>query len=46
MTNEQPTNDDLERCNCKKAGQVGHYSCGICKICNKPRFVCGHNINN
>jgi len=27
----EPTDDDIERANCDKAGQIGHYGCGICK---------------
>lgn len=26
-----PENDDLERCNCKEAGKIGHFYCGWCK---------------
>lgn len=42
MTNIYPEHDDLERCNCKKTGEFGHFTCGICENCNKPRFFCGH----
>ena len=31
--------DDLDRCNCIKAGQAGHRTCGICKH-NQPLFLC------
>ncbi len=27
-TGHEPFNDDLERCNCEKAGQLLHMSCG------------------
>ena len=37
----EPEDDDLERCNCNQAGEVGHYSCGWCYEHDKPRFVCG-----
>lgn len=37
-----PENDDLERCNCKDAGKLGHYACGWCKKCDLPVFMCGH----
>ena len=37
-----PENDDLARCNCEKAGTVGHFSCGWCKKCDLPVFICGH----
>jgi len=42
MVGSNSINDDLERCNCNKVGQLGHWSCGICEKCNKPRFICGH----
>lgn len=37
-----PEQDDLERVNCDAAGTPGHYACGWCLECDKPRFVCGH----
>lgn len=41
----EPEQDDLERANCEKAGEVGHTSCGICPVCGKPNFVClGHEL--
>jgi hypothetical protein len=36
-----PEEDDLERCNCPKAGQVMHWQCGWCPEHDKPRFLCG-----
>jgi hypothetical protein len=39
-----PENDDLVRANCEHAGQLGHYGCGWCNMCMKPRFMCGHGI--
>ncbi len=36
----KPTDDDLERVNCDKAGQVGHLSCGWCQKCDGPCFHC------
>ena len=36
-----PINDDLERCNCKKAGEMGHWFCGWDKITNLPVFLSG-----
>lgn len=36
-----PSNDDLERVNCKEKGSVGHWSCGWCEDCNLPQFQCG-----
>lgn len=40
-TGHLPVQDDLERCNCKLAGQVGHLQCGWCKVHDQPRFICG-----
>jgi len=31
--------DDLDRCNCDQAGELGHYGCGICEH-HKPVFEC------
>ncbi len=42
MTGRNPQFDDLEISNCKKSGESGHYNCGICEKCNKPRLTCGH----
>ncbi len=42
MVDAFPEHDDLDRCNCEQAGYIGHWACGICKKCNKPRFICGH----
>ena len=39
-TGRWPTDDDLERVNCRKAGQVGHLSCGWCFKCDGPCFHC------
>ena len=44
MTGREPIQDDLERCNCDKAGTPGHYTCGVCKICNCPKFECMKHI--
>jgi hypothetical protein len=35
-----PDRDDLERANCRLAGELGHMSCGWCDICRKPRWMC------
>jgi len=45
-TGEDWQHDDLERCNCLKAGMVGHHACGWCEKCNGPRFMCGHLLFN
>ena len=41
ITGREPQQDDLDRVNCAQAGQIGHGSCGLCRTCGKPRFVCG-----
>lgn len=40
LMGEAPENDDLERVNCEKAGQLGHWMCGTCKRCGRPVFAC------
>ena len=47
-TGSPPKQDDLERANCKKAGEIAHYGCGWCYTCEKPVFMCGcyHRKNN
>ena len=42
FTKSDPSDDDVERCNCTKAGSVGHFSCGWCASCCRPVFICGH----
>lgn len=37
-TGRDPEQDDLERCNCRKAGQMFHLCCGWDKARNLPRF--------
>lgn len=37
-----PKDDDLERVNCPRAGEIGHSHCGWCLLDDKPRFICGH----
>lgn len=39
ITGFAPRDDDLERANCDKVGQIGHFMCGMCE-CGKPRFLC------
>lgn len=41
-TGRSPEHDDLERVNCDKVGEIGHYSCGWCTQCHRPVFECGH----
>lgn len=33
-----PEQDDLERCNCNQAGQLGHFHCGWDVARNLPNF--------
>lgn len=37
-----PEQDDLHRANCNEVGNTGHYLCGWCNTCDRPRFECGH----
>jgi hypothetical protein len=37
----EPALDDLERCNCQLAGEVGHYGCGWNYQLDKPQFMVG-----
>lgn len=37
-TGNEPQDDDLERCNCQKAGEEGHYYCGWNHDKNQPVF--------
>jgi hypothetical protein len=41
-TGREPEQDDLERVNCNKVGQLGHWMCGWCATSAKPRFECHH----
>lgn len=36
-TGHAPVQDDLERANCSKAGETGHYHCGWNLVRNLPR---------
>jgi hypothetical protein len=45
-TGLEPARDDLQRCNCIQAGEFGHWYCGWCAPCDRPRFVCGHFHRN
>jgi len=35
----EPEEDDLERCNCEKAGQAGHMMCGWNSKANLPIYM-------
>jgi hypothetical protein len=38
-TGYEPKDDDLDRANCDRAGDGGHWGCGICEH-GKPVFTC------
>lgn len=38
-TGRAPIQDDLERSNCPKAGELGHHFCGWNQEKNLPRFM-------
>lgn len=40
-TGHEPENDDLERANCSKAGELAHVSCGWDHKRNMPVFMPG-----
>lgn len=40
-TGHEPMNDDLQRCNCEDAGEIGHSGCGWDKKRNMPNFMPG-----
>ena len=42
----EPVDDDLERCNCPKAGEEGHWHCGWNWDHNKPQFCFAPRINS
>ncbi len=43
----KPELDDLERVNCKHAGEFpNHQSCGWCTTCDLPRFMCGNRLHD
>jgi len=39
ITGWKPVQDDLDRCNCKNAGEIGHKNCGWNFVKNLPNFV-------
>ena len=41
-----PEQDDLERCNCDTAGQIGHSDCGWDKARDMPKFIPGKAKTN
>jgi hypothetical protein len=36
----KPVQDDMERVNCKRAGELGHEYCGWCDKHSSPKFHC------
>jgi hypothetical protein len=42
-TGRDPENDDLERCNCHRAGELGHQYCGWNQKTNRPQYE-GHPL--
>ena len=40
----EPVIDDLARCNCPKAGELGHFQCGWNHQKNLPVFMAGPEI--
>lgn len=43
-TRREPEHDDLERCNCSKAGEIGHFCCGWNEAQELPQFDVGPQI--
>lgn len=41
FTGTAPQDDDLERCNCQHAGELGHWYCGWNHDTQKPAFYGG-----
>jgi hypothetical protein len=39
-TGHMPVQDDLERANCPKAGEIMHVACGWCDKHDKPKAEC------
>ena len=37
----EPEQDDLERCNCPQAGEIGHWCCGWNDERDLPQFIVG-----
>ena len=38
-----PVHDDLERCNCEHAGELGHSDCGWDEEEDLPRFITNYS---
>ena len=37
----EPMGGELECVNCRRAGEFGHWFCGVCRTHKRPRFRCG-----
>jgi hypothetical protein len=44
-TGREPEMDDLDRCNCPLAGQLGHWFCGWDAEANLPVFMTGRMVS-
>jgi hypothetical protein len=44
-TGREPQDDDLDRCNCPHAGEIGHFCCGWDTFLNQPQFDTGPRWN-
>lgn len=44
-TGREPIMDELDRVNCRRVGNLGHFFCGWCDNCQMPRFICGHPVS-
>lgn len=44
-TGRMPAYDDLDRVNCRHAGDTGHKNCGWCEKHNGPAYECQINFN-
>jgi hypothetical protein len=43
-TGREPEHDDLERVNCSKSGEIGHYFCGWDSEANRPQYEVGIRV--
>ena len=40
VTGNEPSDDDIDRCNCDEIGEVGHQSCGWNEEEQLPNWMC------
>ena len=38
-TGAAPEDDDMDRANCTKAGEIGHIQCGWCEVHQQPYAI-------